>query len=307
MSAAQLYQRLGSPPESVNIVALAERWQFRVIEICVQGLGAFVELPGLLNKIRGSLGEALLASASDAVKQERVCLWTPCCAAEVFFAQKPTIEIGLRDYRAQIPKPFVLAAERHGSQDLQITLTIFGVAEYWTQAASEAALRHRVHWHKLAAGVYFVPAKICVESVKVRAYQSGLTRRVPDECRLSFITPLDTERTEITDNPHQVLKKLLIRVALMARWQGLGLRGDLDGLYADWQKLECNFVGPVHKSSMRLDSGRNNQTGFRDVTMSELAIAGNLASLWPFLLIGETTHIGRGAVKGLGRYTILVE
>ena len=307
LSARLLYQHLSDPGEVVDPDMLARQWQYHTTEICVQGLGALVDLPGMLNKVRGSLGDALLASASNAVKQEHICPWSPCCAAEVFFAKKPEIKVGSENYHAQIPKPFVLAAERGASQDLLIKMTVFGVADYWMQAACEAlveALHNRVHWHKLAAGVYFVPAEIEIKSVKIRVHQLNTARVVPDECKLSFITPLDTERTEIADNPHQVLKKLLIRVALTARWQGASLAGDLDGIYTDWLKLDCSFDGPLHTSSLRLDSGRNKQSGFRDVTMSQLAIAGDIGSLWPFLLIGEITHIGRGAVMGLGRFQI---
>ncbi len=307
LSALLLYQRLSEPGEIVDPDMLARKWQYHTIKICVQGLGAFVDLPGMLNKIRGSLGEALLASASDAVKQEHICPWSPCCAAEVLFAKKPEIAVGIENYRAQIPKPFVLAAERYGSQDLLINMTVFGMADYWVQVACEAlveALHNRVHWHKLAAGEYFVPAKTEIGSVKIRSHQLNTERVVPDECRLSFITPLDTERTEIAANPHQVLKKLLIRVALTARWQGASLASDLDRFYTDWLKLDCRFDGPLHTSTLRLESGRNKQSGFRDVTMSELAITGDIGSLWPFLLIGEITHIGRGAVRGLGRFHI---
>ena len=307
MSAATLYEQLSAPSESVDLQSLANCWRFQAVEICVQGLGAFVELPGMLNKVRGALGDVLLEGASDAVKKEQICPWFPSCSAEVFFATKPNIDVGFDDNQAEIPKPFVLAAERHGSQDLLIRMTVFGLAEYWVQAACEAlveALQYRVHWQKLAAGVYFVPARITIKSAKIRTDFTGLAKPASDECTLSFITPLDTERTEISNNPHQVLKKLLIRVVLMARWQGVQLAGDLDALFAEWQKLECQIVGPVHTTSIRIDSGRNLQTGFREVSMFELVISGDLESLWPLLQIGETTHIGRGAVKGLGRYQV---
>ncbi len=188
-------------------------------------------------------------------------------------------------------------------------MTVFGSADFWIQAAAPAlveALRDRVHWHKLAAGTYFVPSRIGISSVKTQARKLDLSCTTSNECKLSFITPLDTERTEIANNPHQVLKKLLIRVALMVCWQNTLLSDNLDALFTDWKNLKCEFVGSVHTSSLRLDSGRNRQTGFRDVTMSELEITGDLGSLWPFLLIGETTYIGRGAVNGLGRYKILV-
>ncbi len=310
LSASEFYQRLSNPSECADSATLGERWHFQAIEVCLAGLGAFADLPGLLNKVRGALGNVLLAGASPEVRQGQICRSTPCCAAEVFFAPKPDIDIGFAGLRAQIAKPFVLAAEKYGSRDLLIRMTVFGLAEYWGQAACEAlvaALRDQVHWKKLAAGKYFVPATIDVEAVRIVDHQLSVPPVCPKECTLSFITPLDSERTKIADAPHRILKKLLVRVALMARWQGVRLSENLDMLYQRWERLECGFKGLVHTTNLRLDSNRNGQSGFREVSMLELTIAGDLATLWPFLQIGQITHIGRGAVKGLGRFAVSVE
>ncbi len=308
LSARELYSRLSDPAEGANSVALVEKWHFQTIEVRLAGLGGFTDLPGLLNKVRGALGNVLLAGASPEVRRGEVCRSTPCCAAEVFFAPKPDIDIGFAGLRAQIPKPFVLAAEKHGSRDLLIRMTVIGLAQYWGQAACEAlvaALRNRVHWQRLAAGVYFVPTTIDVEAVRIINHQLNVPQICPQECTLSLITPLDSERTKIADAPQRILKKLLVRVAMMARWQGVRLSENLDRLYQEWEKLECGFKGPVQTASLRLDSSRNGQSGFRETSMLELTIAGDLKTLWPFLQIGQTTHIGRGAVKGLGRFAVL--
>lgn len=310
LSAADLHQKLSNPEQQLDIANITTNWRCIRIKARVEGLGALVDIPGLLNKVRGSLGESLLAGASDAVRSGQPCTWSPCCAAEVFFAKKPIVDIDFTGNRAEVPKPFVLAAERHRSQDLLIRLTIFGLAGHWAQSVAGAfadALRSRVHWHKLAAGKHFVPAKINVASLAMSEAPVAQALPCPSQCIISFVTPLDTERTDIAENPQRIVEKLLVRIALMAHWYGASLKANETEMSELLCRLELEFGGPVHKSALRLDSGRTGHTGYKDVSMAELHIGGDLASIWPLLLAGQTTHIGRGAIKGLGRYVILPE
>ncbi|MCV6602306.1 MAG: CRISPR system precrRNA processing endoribonuclease RAMP protein Cas6 [Cohaesibacter sp.] len=250
----------------------------------------------------------MLDGASEAVFNGQPCNWSPCCASEVFFAAKPCVDIGLFGQKPQIVKPFVLAAERAGKQDLLIRMSIFGLATEWSFPASQAlitALRAQVSWRKLSSGQFFIPKHIEIGNAIVRQGSIGKMEKISNDCILSFSSPLDTERTDITFAPQRVIQKLLTRVALICRWHGAKLDVDLQALYDNSRSLEMSISGPVHTHKVKTGSGRGKQWGFQEVSLFDLNISGDLSLLWPYLCIGEVSHIGRGAVKGFGRYNLL--
>ena len=313
MTAQALYETLSNPEKILTARALAERFTHKIIEVQLQGLGALISTPNLLVKVRGAMGQVMLEGASDAVRGQMRCNWSPCCASEVFFADKPSVDLGRRQFQGnqelkpQIIKPFVLSAERAGQQNLLIRMTIFGFAQDWAPMAHQAlvsALRYRVRWQALSNDQFFIPARVEIISTRVRDRSIRLPESTPDQCTLSFTSPLDTERTGILDNPSRLLQRLAIRVALAARWYGVQLSDELPEAIDGQLPWQVEYFGPVHTDSVRIDSGRSGESGFRKVSMLDARVSGNLTKLWPLLCIGEKLHVGRGAVKGYGRYTL---
>ena len=58
------------------------------------------------NRVRGALGQALLEGASPAARQRHPCTWTPPCALDLLFRQRP-----LGGLKAGAPPPYSLAAD----------------------------------------------------------------------------------------------------------------------------------------------------------------------------------------------------
>jgi len=291
-----------APAREVAPDELVGLWHREIVEIALAGMGAFADRPSLLNKVRGALGDVLVAAGSDAVRAKRPCDWSPPCAAEVFFADKPALRIG--SFASQISKPFVLAAGRR-QQELVVRATIFGFATDWTRVVAEAlayALREKVRWHALAKDDgLFVPRTIEIKRLRVSTAQGLRVGPAPREAVVAFVTPLDAERGSLDETPHLVLDRLARRIALLARWYDVALDPLWDDLERAW--LACDYEIADEARGASSTGGhkfRNRVTEARSVTIS-----GELAGLWPLLVIGESTHIGRGANVGLGRYRLM--
>ena len=308
MTTNELYAGLVDPVSCMSASEFANQFSCHQFDFHLKGLGVLFASPALLVKGRGAFGQVLLQGASEAVQRGRPCDWTPCCASEVFFAPKPRVSLTPETGDSnQIAKPFVLSAHRHGQQDLIIRLTIFGAATHWSQVASQAmatALRHRIDWQLLSEGHYFVPRQTELASVKQRQKSATPAQEGTEECVLSFQTPVDSERSSLVDHPEKLIEKLLIRVASMARWYGVKLTDNIAELRADARNLVYTFDSPPLVNRIRIDAGRSEQHGFREAALLDLRIAGDLHAFLPFLRLGEVMHVGRGAVKGQGRFAL---
>ena len=299
----EVNRRLLHPGRVVSIEGLTKAWSFDVIEATLSGYGALHGARTLLNKVRGALGNALLAGASDRVRARKPCDWHPPCAAEVFFGRKPSIRIGT--HASEIPKPFVLSCESVG-QDLVVRMTVFGFARDWSGAVALAladALRNRVRWRRLAEDqAVFVPREVQIRRVRTAAGPSLDVPNIPASVRLNFLSALDAERGSAIGRPQIVLERLARRVSLLARWHDVAL--DVTWLQFEQALSRCEmaFLDDVPPSGYGRRGGHHIDNTVAEIPAIE--ISGDLDMLWPALVIGETSHIGRGASIGLGRYTV---
>lgn len=302
MNGASLNKRLIEPTSSTDFFGLLDNWRQDIIELRLVGMASFYDTPSLLNKVRGALGKVLLSSGSLAVRQRRPCDWSRCCAAEVFFAKKPQIQIG--PYFSEITKPYVLNAGKKG-MDLIIRIRIFGFAREWTNEIAPAliqALLLHVHWRKLAGrSVRYIPAKLEVLTPRV-TFAAPITRpQPPDLVRLVFTTPLDAERGTLEGKPHLVFERLAGRIIMLARWHDIEISVPWQELEQAWLRCDYQLESGSVGSAVRLGGHRFKNSVIADQTIS---IEGDLKQLWPLLIIGETTNVGRGASIGLGQYVL---
>ena len=298
-------RRLIEPRDAIGIEALMDRWSVDVVEATVAGCGALNAAPNLLNKVRGAFGEALLAGASERVRARMPCDWRPVCAAEVFFGRKPSITLG--DHASEIPKPFVLSCRRAG-QDLIVRMTMFGFARDWGQAAALAfvdALRNRVRWFRLARDLsVFVPRRIEIRGLRSVTDVRAQVIEVPTALRLDFRAPVDAERGSVRDDPRTIFRRLIRRVALLARWYDAALNFSARHLDEVLSDFEIEFVDSDDYRLKTSHRRRGHHMMNAVIDVPAIRLSGDLGELWPYLLIGATAHVGRGAAVGLGQFDV---
>ncbi|MHB1166843.1 MAG: hypothetical protein ACYC3K_16735 [Candidatus Nanopelagicales bacterium] len=283
---------------------LRDAWRMDEIEIALPSMAGFAVSPSLGNKLRGALGAVLLESASAAVRNRRPCDWPRTSSAEIFFGRRPLIALGR--HGSEIAKPFVFSVAAAGDGSLVIHLRIFGHARERTAAIADAlvqAVRGSVRWADMTKdGPRFLPAVIDPEFVKIATGKGCADMaRVPEAAEMTFVMPLDAERGDIAREPRFVLQRLLRRLALLAPWQGISLRGAFPALLEAAERVEVEVVEETSVASIA--SGGHRMANRLSPPM-RLRLSGGIEPIWPALVIGEQVHIGRGASLGLGRFRL---
>lgn len=293
-----LQQRLSEPSREISLDELAQTWFMQQVEISIVGYGVLAKNSQLLPFIRRAWGSELMKGASKEALDEKPCLWTPPCALDVFFNEQ------LRQGKHGLAKPYVLEADNKG-QDLTIKLCVFGFACDWLSVATDnlvRALRERVSWKKLA-GKSFLP-KFEIAFVRTGTIEGLASENVPNAIEMGFITPVDgTGQHDIIDEPHSIIGRLARRVDGLAKWQDAQIIADWEELSTQWKELDY-WVDELEVSSTSRWSARQKSNLVNRAVIGSLSISGNLAPIWPLLLIGQNCHVGRGAVIGLGRYDV---
>lgn len=302
MTGLALNNRLLHPTRRTDFFGLLVDWQQDVIELQLAGMAAFCSAPAVLNKVRGALGNILLESGSQSVRDRRPCDWSPPCAAEVFFAKKPQIQIG--PYFSEITKPYVLSLGQKG-QDLVVRMRVFGFARKWTREVVPAlvqALNSRVQWRQLAGkSKTFVPSNIEVSAPRtVLAHPIELPAKT-NSVRLEFQTPLDAERGTFHSKPHLIFERLTGRAIMLARWHEIEIDVPWKHLQQIW--LACDYQPDTQSLTSFTKYGGHNPKN-RIVDNQAIYIEGDMEQLLPLLAIGENANVGRGASIGLGRYRL---
>ncbi len=290
---------LTAPAARIALDQLAENWAAAAIEATMPGYGALASDLVAMNRVRGGLGQVLLSGASPNAIAGNPCPWQPPCALDVFFREQGRI-----GGRHGIPKPWTLAFDRRG-QDLIVRITLFGVAIDWAAIMAHGlaqVLRQQIDW-KDRAPALFLP-KPQISDLRVIELGSGPWPRPRSSVTLQFVTPLDAAGDDPFDRPATVIGRLARRIDLLARWMDVAIEADWPVLATLWNNLDYDVTG-LSRSSLPSRSGRDNRRFRREAVEGTLTIAGNLAPIWPLIVIGRLTHAGRGAIAGLGRYKMV--
>ena len=289
--------RLAEPAGDVGLEDLASRWFHQVVIVEVSRPRRMDALPDVLTRLRGALGNVLLPLASNEARDGKPCAYDPPSALDVFFREQLRIA-----GRHGIPKPFVLAMDA-GQRTLVIRLTIFGFACDWTLTMRDALLAAiaLVEWTKDARPL--AAETLTVRSCKIITAPGIDVPPSPDAVDLVFETPVDASASDLLLFPSTVVARLARRIDGLSRWMDLSLDVFWDEAVLIWETLDYSWSDVEKGTSTR--GSRRQQRGYEyPVISGRLRIAGNLAPLWPMLLIGQTSHAGRGATAGLGRYRL---
>ena len=300
MTGIALNQRLANPSMQTDLRGLADIWVQHRIVLGLIGMGRFSSAPSLLNKVRGALGRVLLQMGSADVGKGRPCIWSDTCAAEGLFGAKPTIRIGA--FRGEITKPYRLTQKRKG-EDLIVSLDLYGFARVWRHEVKWAllfALREFVDWDLLAKdNGFFVPK--CVHVSEPVLLEIPIHERDCTHVRLLFQSPVDAERGSIFQRPDLLFKRLSLRLSMLARWHEVTLQEDWQALQRKWQDFDYFLKPCVSHSNFSIGGHK-----FRNHVNAPqtIEIQGPLGRSATMLALGENTGLGRGAMIGLGDYSI---
>lgn len=133
---------------------------------------------------------------------------------------------------------------------------------------------------------------------------------MPERLRVRLATPLRVRREQDLVEPERMgfdefVAALLRRLALLSRFHtDLSWRLDHEGL-----RERARRARVIRQELKWQDWARYSNRQQRRIPMGgvvgvyELETAG-LDPLWPFLWAGQWTHVGKGAVMGLGRYMV---
>ena len=287
--------------------------------------------------IRGYRGSAWRGVFGPALKK-LVCITSdgecaPClvrssCAFPYIFETAPAPEDDAPASVGQAPHPYVLAPEPEWrprtvrGETVEVTLLGHGVREwpYVLHALRRGAGR--------GLGVERVPLRLVSAEQQDPASGRwptilrgdgvliGLPAATPEppampaRFRLRLLTPLRVRREDDLVEPERLgfdefVATLLRRLALLSRFHtDIAWRFDHAGL----RELAARAAIVEQRLSWqdwaRYSTRQQRRIPMGGVVGHSVVEAGGLEPLWPMLWLGQWTHLGKGAVMGLGRYLV---
>jgi hypothetical protein len=291
---------LRAPAEAVGLAAFCARLQAHRIRVRLEGLAPAASDLALAGRLRGALGNILVRTASPEAAAGRPCPWHPPSAFEALFRKQGRMTPG-----TDFPSPWVIGVTpRRG--DLDVTLTLFGIATEWAPAAAEALVEACACIDWRAAAKVFVPAARVVE----RRVDHVTIAELPNSTGamvLTFMSPLVGSSKDPVEAPASAFTSLGLRLEGLARWHGLTLapvdwRTLADLLIsAAWTWSEADIV-TWQRGSQRQDQwiGMKGVLGSLHVD----ADPDTMRAIAPLLQLGSITHVGADVAFGCGRYSM---
>lgn len=299
LDGAALRASLAAPSNALDITALAAIWRVATVSVLIEG--DFTGLSGadVARKVRGTLWPVLCADGSEAAKAGGPCDRAPVCLLDLLWNDMGALERGRR-----VPKPFALRGHvdhASGGQRGFVQMALFGLAA----ARADEALAVIVRALKDAPGI----------ATRGRRWRA-VDARLDDEtgvdpapagvvaAELTWMTPLQLDRSGAPAEDWSALWPSLIgRVEGLARWHGARLVADVPALFAAGRRLGLDDGEVAIRAWARASTRSGGVIPMRDLA-GRLRLVGPLDPLAPYLLIGETTHLGKDTTHGHGAYRL---
>ena len=295
--APSISNRLEFPHYTIKLGDLSVQWFHQVSQVTIASYGFLAGNMDVLSRIRGAWGAELKESASPQALDRKPCPWNPPCALDIFFREQ------LRLGKHGIAKPFTLSTENVRG-NLVVSLAVFGFACDWMPVADhalKAALRNKVPWARLARNI-FLP-EFVVSDAAMLSFEGMPAVDETDQISIEFLTPMDASGFDPIDNPATVIGRLARRVDNLARWQDSKIDINWVRQSRKWKQLDYDVRGLIRTDFNRNCSAQKTRFTMGLVT-GELCVEGNLSTLLPLLMIGQSCHVGKAAVNGFGRFKI---
>ena len=288
-TAADLQHQLFTPTDSIALESLPLRWRHVCITGRCRGEAVRVERHDLVGKLRGALGEALMATASREALAGEPCTWSPRCGLDILFRCQGKVTKAL-----DLPKPYVIGLDVVG-EDLLAHLTLFGMAEAWRDSIADAWI------HALRSPLGIGSSFDVID--RVVAARTGVACLAASKLQLAFKTPVQIrqgqERKELT--LPLLVSSLGNRISGLARWQGLQVDADWPALKAHAETLRVTKQNAETHHWQRYSRRQDRRVPLAG-SRESWVIQGDLAPLMPLISIGSTTHVGSRTTFGLGRF-----
>ena len=298
----EIGQRLDAPPETLDLAGLAARWFRGIVAFRLAGLAALAGDPGLPGRIRGAFGERLMQAASPQALAGQPCPWQPPCAFEALWRKQGRIEPGF-DHAS----PWLIGLDPLDG-DLVVRLTLFGFANEFIAAASEAmtaALLRDVDWRG-QTGLFVPRIAIAHRWLEERAGVDMPPRA--ERAEITMLSPLALTGADPRDKPGSLVSGLVRRLQGLARWHDAALAPAIDPRVLGQRALELEWyfhqpqVLAWQRGSRRQDKAIPMQGLVCQIMISGFADGDDDLRL--ALALGETCHIGADAAFGCGRFEL---
>lgn len=293
--------RLRAPRESLDLAEFAESLRRVTITCRVAGWGRLLGDHAFPGRLRGAFGNVLAEAASREALDGRPCRWTPPCAFEALFRKPGRMTPG-----TDFPSPWVIDVDaRRG--DLDVTLTLFGMAADWAPAAAEAFATALRRVERTGEAGWFLPAAEIVD--RRIAADEGVAPQAdgPTGFLVETLTPLVSTGGSAIDDPASVFTTFGRRLEGLARWHEATLDVDLATVAADLRAADWCWIS-LEETRWRRGSRRQ---GGRIVPMSGLlgrleitADPARAARLAPLFHLAEAIHAGADVAFGCGRLRV---
>ncbi len=276
---------------------------------------------------RGAFGHALKRAVC--VVRETACaecmLYRGCVYPYVFETPPPPGSAKMRNYSAA-PHPFVLSMEP-APDDLtyRLGLTLFGRAHqhlpYVIHALARAGERgigkqrqpFRLASVRQAAGADLSDWREIHHPGQPLASHPGVMPAIPElpaAIGVEILTPMRLRRNEQHVTPEtfrfaDLFGFLLRRISMLTYFHtDTPLETDFAGLTR--RSRSVRLIDPLlrWRDWTRYSSRQQTRMEMGGLVGSFRLDGGELAEFWPYLWLGQWTHVGKAATMGLGRYRI---
>ena len=277
---------------------------------------------------RGAFGHALRAIAcSTGAPQCAGCPHLAACAYAGIFETGPSPSTDRMRLYNEVPRPFVLraseSAEYAAGSLTELQFVLIGrandhlalIISALSRAGRHGLTDRRARLELIAVDQQTDSGWLAVQRADTPLHAFPLKPQVPPPCptdavTLAFETPLRLIRdgrlvTAQSFRFDALFSTLIRRISMLGYFHAaLELELDFAGLVDAARK-----INPLHAELHWREWQRHSNRQRRAVDMSGLQgrvvfNGPDLAPFWPFLWLGQWTHVGKGAVMGLGRYSI---
>lgn len=284
--------------------------------------------------LRGAFGHAFRKVACVTRNQTcEECLLRTTCVYAYIFETPPDSEEGMLSKSVAVPHPFVIEPpEQSGQVEPGVSFS-FGFiligkgveflpyfvytfqrmgeqgmgrdrGQFEVQEVVDRMQDHTPTIYSKEDGILHTDfRRIGFDRIAEMAGQSTSKHRIA----LHFCTPLRLRFERHLVNQlefHVLVRNLLRRISLLSQFHcGENLLLDYRGLIQQAQNVKIVEDQTQWRDWERY-SGRQEERMKLGGLIGDITFEGDLEQFWPFLLIGEVIHVGKGTSFGLGKYTI---